>query len=92
MLHDFLLANRALSIDRCQVMVASGSSPKLARLELAHGVPIFLEQVAQTLAIAQRFPAADIELVASNPSASESGVGPIAMLHGRDLFDQGLFG
>ena len=71
-------------------MVASRTSHKLARPELAHGIPIFLDQVAKTLAREQRSPFADGELVSSNPGRSESGVGAIATLHGRDLFEQGF--
>jgi diguanylate cyclase (GGDEF)-like protein len=89
-LHDFLTTNRALLIDRCRVMVAGRSSPKLAPSELAHGIPIFLDQVAKTLAIEQRNPVVKGEIVLSNPRGRESGVGAIATLHGRDLFEQGF--
>jgi diguanylate cyclase (GGDEF)-like protein len=84
------MTNRALLIDRCRVMVAGRSSPKLARLELAHGIPIFLDQVAKTLASEERFSAVEGELVSSNPSGFDSGVGAIATLHGRDLYEQGF--
>jgi hypothetical protein len=84
------MTNRALLIDRCRAMVASRSFPKLARSELAHGIPIFLDQLAKTLAIEQRLPAVEREVVSSNRAGVESGVGPIATLHGRDLFEQGF--
>jgi diguanylate cyclase len=71
-------------------MVAGRSSPKLAPPELAHGIPIFLDQVAKTLAIERRSPVVEGEIVFSNPGGCESGVGAIATLHGRDLFEQGF--
>ena len=71
-------------------MVASRSSPKLAHLELAHGIPVFLDQVAKTLEFEQRMPVAEGELVSIKPGGLESGVGAMATLHGRDLFEQGF--
>jgi diguanylate cyclase (GGDEF)-like protein len=71
-------------------MVASRSSPKLARSELAHGIPIFLDQVAKTLAIEHRIPVVEGEIVPTRSGGLESGVGAIATLHGRDLFEQGF--
>ena len=61
-----------------------------ARPDHAHGIPVFLDQVAKTLAVEQRRPVVQGEIVSSNPSGPESGVGAIATLHGRDLFEQGL--
>lgn len=90
MLHDFLMTNRTLLIDRCRGMVASRSSPKLARAEFAHGIPIFLDQVAKTLATEQRSSVSESELVLRNLAGRESGVGATATLHGRDLFEQGF--
>jgi diguanylate cyclase (GGDEF)-like protein len=90
MLHEFLMTNRTLLIDRCRLMVAGRSSPKLARRELAHGIPVFLDQVADTLASEQHVADARGELVPSNPGDTDSGVSAIATLHGRDLFEQGF--
>lgn len=71
-------------------MVACRSSPKLVCPELAHGIPIFLDQVAHTLAIEQRSPIAEGRIVLSNLIGRESGVAATATLHGRDLFEQGF--
>ena len=71
-------------------MVAGRNSPKLAPPELAHGIPIFLDQVAKTLVTEHRSPAAKAEIVLSNAGSRESGVGAMATLHGRDLFEQGF--
>jgi diguanylate cyclase len=75
-LHDFLTTHRKLLIERCRGMVASRSAPKLPRPELAHGIPVFLDQVVKTLTIEQ--------------PGLDCGVGAIATLHGRDLFEQGF--
>jgi len=71
-------------------MVAGRTAPKLPRPELAHGIPIFLDQVAKTLTIEQR--SLDRNLGSSNPGngPSHSGVAAMATLHGRDLFEQGF--
>ena len=61
-------------------MVARSSSAKRARPELAHGIPIFLDQVAEALAIEQRVPVVAGKIVASNPAGRESGVGTMATL------------
>src|ERR1700733_6230907 len=90
MLHDFLTTNRTLLIERCRVMVASRSSAKLASPELAHGIPIFLDQVAKTLAAEHRSPVAKGGIVLNNPGGRKSDVGAMATLHGRDLLEQGF--
>ena len=90
-LHEFLTANRTLLIERCRVMVASRSPPKLPRPDLAHGVPIFLDQVVNTLTIEQRADLVHSDIAASDHGGRpDSGVGAIARLHGRDLFEQGF--
>jgi diguanylate cyclase (GGDEF)-like protein len=71
-------------------MVANRSSPKLARQELAHGIPVFLDQVAKTLATEQRLPVGQGELVSSSPGRLGSALGATATLHGQDLFEQGF--
>jgi diguanylate cyclase (GGDEF)-like protein len=71
-------------------MAAGRSSAKQARPELAHGIPIFLDEVANTLAIEQRSSVVENKIASSNPGGRESGVRVIATLHGRDLFEQGF--
>src|ERR1700677_2020936 len=90
MLHDFLTTNRTLLIERRRVMVASRSSAKLKPPELAHGIPVFLDQVAKTLATEHCNPVAKGGIVLNNPGGRDSGVGAIATQHGRDLFEQGF--
>ncbi len=80
MLHNFLEAHRVVLVDRCRLMVATRSEPKAAAEELAHGIPVFLDQLIRTLRI-------DPELQAIG---SATDIGRMATLHGRDLLKQGF--
>jgi signal transduction histidine kinase len=91
MLQDFLKTNRTILIDRCRAMVADSSEPKKSGREQAHGIPAFLDQLIDTLTIQQRSapPPARLASVAAGPRSSEE-IAEMAMLHGRDLFEQGF--
>jgi diguanylate cyclase (GGDEF)-like protein len=91
MLHDFLNTNRTLLIDRCRVMVATRSRPKLPYPELAHGIPIFLDQIIKTLRIEQPSDSLRRHTVSSAVGGRfDADVGPVATLHGRDLLEEGF--
>lgn len=79
MLADFIASNRAAIVDSARARVATRTSPKPTREELANGIPVFLEQLTTALRIAEltRVNAHD-ELVLS------------AGRHGSDLFRMGL--
>ena len=49
MLHEFLTQNRGELIARCQRKVAARRSPRPTESELVHGVPLFLDQLVDTL-------------------------------------------
>ena len=49
MLHAFLTEHRAEIIARCRTKVAAQSAPEPAPSELEHGVPLFLDQLAEIL-------------------------------------------
>jgi signal transduction histidine kinase len=80
-LHDFIKTNREVLIDRCQAMVASRSEPKLTDIKPAHGIPIFLDQLIETL---------NNEQACDAPRSSSSEIGAMAALHGRDLLERGF--
>ena len=80
MLHDFLTANRTILIERCRLMGAARSEPKTAQHELDHGIPVFLDQLIDALAIKHGI----------WESQSNREVGATASVHGRDLLDQGF--
>ena len=70
MLHEFLSANRIAIIARTGAKVAARSAPHPTEEELAHGIPLFLDQLISTLQA----------LHASSDPVEES-----ATEHGRDL-------
>jgi signal transduction histidine kinase len=91
MLHDFLKANRTVLVDRCRVMVGRRSDPKATEEELAHGIPIFLDQLIETLTSEQTPESQDKSLTVRNARGEvASDVGTTAALHGRDLFLEGF--
>ncbi|HEU4537571.1 MAG TPA: hypothetical protein VFS00_25805, partial [Polyangiaceae bacterium] len=49
MLSDFLTRHRAELVARCRARVAKRTAPRPTELELEHGVPLFLNQLAESL-------------------------------------------
>jgi signal transduction histidine kinase len=49
MLHEFITENRAEIIERCRAKIRSRPAPRPTDTELLHGVPLFLDQLADTL-------------------------------------------
>jgi signal transduction histidine kinase len=91
-LHEFLATNRAELIERCRLKVAKRLAPKAASVELAHGIPRFLDQLIKTLQVEQTS-----EPMLSRRVSGPSGGGPVASeigvtaaLHGRELSQQGF--
>ncbi len=72
-------------------MAAGRSSSKLRHPDLAHGVPVFIDQIIKTLTAEQRADPVRQPLP-SDSTAREfySDVAPTATLHGRNLFDAGF--
>ena len=75
MLHEFISVNRQEIINRCRAKVASRSIPSPTAAELDHGVPVFLDQVADALR----------HQLVSSPAIASS-----AEQHGHDLLKQGF--
>jgi hypothetical protein len=71
-------------------MAASRSEPKAAGNELAHGVPIFLDQLVETLTIEQASEPLRSRMASDVPRASISEIGSMAALHGRELLERGF--
>jgi signal transduction histidine kinase len=69
-------------------MVAVRSEPKAAEYELAHGIPVFIDQLIDALEIEQQTPYSVDSKGATG--ASDTKVGEIATRHGRDLLEQGF--
>ena len=83
MLHEFLTVNRTLLITRCRAKVAKRFVPSESPAALEHGVPLFLQQLVQTL----RLPAQKLSDPESPPAVTE--ISRAAGLHGADLLRQG---
>jgi signal transduction histidine kinase len=76
LLHEFITANRIEIIARCRARIASRPAPRATDAELEFGVPLFLDQLADTLRMA---------LKVSNPAIGES-----AAKHGNELHHRGF--
>ena len=75
MLHDFLAENRAEIIARARSMVAARWAPQATTSELQDGIPLFLEQLIETLRLSMQ----------PNPAMATS-----AAKHGGDLLKMGF--
>lgn len=72
-------------------MVAKRSEPKTTDFELSHGIPIFLNQLIETLTIEQSSEPERSYAVSGSPGGGTvSAIGEMALLHGRDLLEQGF--
>ena len=88
MLHEFLTTNRLLLIGRCREKVSkrfafAGTAPTIE-----HGVPLFLQQLAETLRGEQRTSARGEDGSDATPSSTD--IGRAAALHGTELLRRGF--
>jgi signal transduction histidine kinase len=91
-LHEFLTANKANLIERCRLKVAKRLAPKVVGMELAHGIPRFLDQLIKTLEVEQTSDPMRSRRI-SGPSgggAMVSEIASTAALHGRELSEHGF--
>lgn len=87
MLHEFVTSNRTELIARCRNKVAKRLSPSEIPLALDHGVPLFLQQLVETLRLEQREPpSATIE---PGPSPAPTEIGRAATVHGAEMLRLG---
>ncbi len=75
-LHEFLIANRGLLIERAQAKVKVRRAPRATDEELRNGIPLFLDQLVVTL---QRIAGAD-----------DGTISRAAAAHGADLLMMGF--
>ena len=87
MLHQFLTSNRTELITRCRNKVARRLSPSEIPLALDHGVPLFLQQLVETLRLEQTEPPS--AAYESKPSPAATDIGRAATVHGADLLRLG---
>lgn len=87
MLHELLSSNREELIRRCRTKAAKRFSPGAIPAGLDHGVPLFLQQLIDTL---QREQMTNVRLVAEPQAApGTTAIGRSAALHGADMLGQG---
>lgn len=75
MLHEFITANRTKLIARCRTRIADRPAPRATDAELERGIPLFLDQLAETLRLA----------LSNDPAILES-----ATEHGNALLHSGF--
>ena len=79
MLQEFIAANASTIVSRTRQRVEGRVYPSVSMLELEHGVPLFLQQLVETLRL-ERGPI---------PFASDA-VGSTGARHGAELFEAGF--
>jgi hypothetical protein len=87
MLHEFLTSNRQLLIGRCREKVAKRFEPTETLATIDHGVPLFLQQLVETLREEQE---THLRSVDSEPTPAPTDIGRAAALHGADLLRRGF--
>jgi hypothetical protein len=87
MLHQFLTSNRQLLISRCREKVARRFEPTETPATIDHGVPLFLQQLVETLRDEQT---TDVRGGDSEPAPAPTEIGRAAALHGAELLRQGF--
>jgi len=92
MMHDFLSHNRDDLIERCRVKVAHRPARGATVQQLQNGVPLFLDQLIQTLRVEQTSEPMDSRKISgpSNGEPSFSAIGISAAQHGRQLLALGF--
>jgi hypothetical protein len=89
-LHEFIHANRQELSDRCRTKVGNRALPAGSRLELAHGVSLFLDQLTEALRTEATLATKHLKVVGllrASPANLESS--RAAKLHGKELLDEG---
>ena len=87
MLHEFLTSNRTELIQRCKDKVVRRFEPTEISAALDHGVPLFLQQLVETLRVEQATNERDS--IESAPTPAPTAIGRAAALHGAELLRLG---
>jgi len=87
MLSKFLEDNRQELIARCRRKAAQRNVPAVVGAAMDHGVPQFLQQLVDTLRLADSAPQTVIP--STEPAPASTAIGRSAALHGADLLRSG---
>ena len=92
MLHDFLKNHRADLVDRCRHSSASRASTGVAGLQAESGIPLFLDQLIDTLEAEHRADFGQAEEISGQVGGTSrrSQISSAGLAHGRELSRQGL--
>jgi hypothetical protein len=88
MLHEFLTLNRKELISLCRTKVAKRFEPTGTPAAIDHGVPLFLQQLVETLRFEETTPSRDAGETIPTPAPTE--IGRAAALHGAELLRLGF--
>jgi hypothetical protein len=88
MLHEFLTTHRQLLISRCREKVAKRFEPTEDAAAIDHGVPLFLQQLVETLRLEQVTQVR--EVTDAQPTPAPTDIGRAAALHGAELLRRGF--
>lgn len=87
MLHELLTSNRGELISRCKAKVAKRFARTDISVSADHGVPLFLGQLIETLALEQKTAAREVSEPTPTPAPTE--IGRAAALHGAEMLRRG---
>jgi signal transduction histidine kinase len=88
MLQELLSNHRATLIERCRARVVHRLGPTASSVELEHGIPLFIDQLIETLEMP--LPARPARNVGSRNGTMAPKMGISAQQHGRDLLGRGF--
>jgi hypothetical protein len=87
MLHELLTSNHKELIRRCREKATKRFEPSEIPAAIDHGVPLFLQQLVDTLRLEQSTPARGVPGSETTPASSE--ISRAAALHGAELLRLG---
>ena len=87
MLHDFITTNRSELISRCRAKVGKRFEPAHTPAAIDHGVPLFLQQLVDTLRLEELTKTRPVSEPEPTPAPTEIGRG--AAIHGAELLRLG---
>ena len=94
MLHEFIADHRDELISRCRSKASKRNAPKATVAELEHGIPLFLEQLIDTLRVEQcdgaEQKSEDLSSQPAKGNAAAIEMGRTASAHGGKLMQQGF--
>jgi hypothetical protein len=90
MLHEFLSANSADLIKRCEVKVAARPAPRPTLDEMKSGIPSFLAQLIEMLRLDQHSNVFDTSREPPSKKDLSENVASTARRHAREMRERGL--